>query len=88
MSKVTGLARRFCKSRSGNISVVMSIGMISLVGVTGIGVDYSRVMRAKSEIFAAADSAALAAARTYGTASERETVARKVFGANVTKLDS
>lgn len=88
MLKVTGLAKRFWKNRSGNISIMMSVGMISLIGVTGIGVDYSRVMRAKSEIFAAADSAALAAARTYGTASERETVARKVFGANVAKLDT
>lgn len=88
MSKAIGLAKSFWKSRSGNISVMMSIGMISLIGVTGIGVDYSRVMRAKSEIFAAADSAALAAARTYGTASEREAVARQVFGANVSKLDT
>lgn len=88
MSKAAELARSFWRGRAGNISVMMSIGMISLVGVTGIGVDYSRVMRAKSEVYAAADSAALAAARTYGTASEREAVARRVFGVNIAKLES
>lgn len=88
MSKAAELAKSFWRGRTGNISVMMSIGMISLVGVTGIGVDYSRVMRAKSEVYAAADSAALAAARTYGTASEREAVARRVFGVNIAKLES
>jgi Flp pilus assembly protein TadG len=86
MAHFKQLLDRFLQARGGNISVLMSIGMISLIGVTGIGVDYSRVIAAKSEIFAAADAAALAGARTYGTASERETAARLVFDANVNKL--
>lgn len=86
MSTIRQIARRFGMSREGNVSVMMCLGMLSLLGATGIGVDYAQVMRVKTDVFAAADAAALAGARTYGTPAEREKAARVVFEANTLAL--
>ncbi len=71
----------------GNFVSLFAIGAVSVVGVAGIAVDYSRAAQSRTAIFAAADAAALAAARTTGTPAEREKVARDVFAANVSKLN-
>ncbi len=80
------LLRAFSRNESGNFATLMGLGMVSLIGVTGLAVDYSRAVQTRASIFAAADAAALAAARTFGTASERERVARAVFESNTSNL--
>ena len=57
-----------------------------MVGVGGLAMDYTRATQTKAKLFAAADAAALAAARTYGTANQREQVARRVFRSNTTGM--
>jgi len=80
------LLRKFGANESGSFATVLGIGIVSLVGVTGLAVDYSRATQTRADVFAAADSAALAAARTTGTAAEREKVARSVFQSNIGNL--
>ncbi|MFY8115308.1 MAG: pilus assembly protein TadG-related protein [Rhabdaerophilum sp.] len=86
MSALKKLFRAFRRDTGGNFVSLFALGAVSVVGVTGMAVDYSRAVQMRSAIFAAADSAALAAARTMGTAGDREKVARDVFAANTVKL--
>lgn len=86
MFGLESLLNAFRKNESGSFATLMSLGMVSMIGVTGLAVDYSRAIQTKAEVFAAADSAALAAARTIGSASERESVARAVFKSNIDSL--
>ncbi|MCZ8261695.1 MAG: pilus assembly protein TadG-related protein, partial [Beijerinckiaceae bacterium] len=86
MSALMKLFRAFRRDRGGNFVSLFALGAVSTIGVTGMAVDYSRAVQMRSAIFAAADSAALAAARTMGTAGDREKVARDVFAANTVKL--
>jgi Flp pilus assembly protein TadG len=86
MSAFWARIRSFGDEIGGNFVSLFAIGAVSVVGVAGIAVDYSRATQSRTAVFAAADSAALAAARTSGTPAEREKVARDVFAANVSKL--
>lgn len=76
----------FNTDERGSFATLLGIGLVSLVGVTGLAVDYSRATQTRAEIYAAADAAALAAARTTGTPSEREQVAKGVFESNTGNL--
>lgn len=78
--------RQFQRDARGNFTSLFALGAVSMIGVTGMAVDYSRAVQTRTAVFAAADAAALAAARTNGTAHDREEVARKVFAANTSKL--
>lgn len=78
--------RTFGSNIRGNISIVLGLSLVSLIGVTGLAVDYSRVTQTKAEIFAAADAAALAGARTTGTVAERNAAAKAVFDSNIKNL--
>lgn len=86
MPRIWNHIRRFAGDTRGNFVSIFALGAVSLIGVTGMAVDYSRAVQTRTAVFAAADAAALAAARTIGTAAERETVARKVFAANSINL--
>ncbi|MCZ8376668.1 MAG: pilus assembly protein TadG-related protein [Beijerinckiaceae bacterium] len=86
MSGLVKLFRAFRRDTSGNFVSLFALGAVSVIGVTGMAVDYSRAVQMRASIYAAADSAALAAARTMGTAAEREKVAKDVFAANTVKL--
>jgi Flp pilus assembly protein TadG len=86
MSGILNHLRAFRDDTGGNVVSLFAIGAVSFIGLTGMAVDYSRAVQTRSSIFAAADSAALAAARTTGTAAEREKVAKDVFEANTLKL--
>ena len=88
MFELKNRINHFWNNRRGNVSIVMGLSIFSAIGLTGLAVDYSRGNQSKSDIFAAADAAALAAARTIGTAAERETVARQVFNANMAQHPS
>lgn len=82
MSRLTRLLNAFRTNDKGSFTTLMSLGMVSMIGFTGLAVDYSRAIGTKAELAAAADSAALAAARTIGSANERERVALAVFKSN------
>lgn len=86
MSALKKLLQKFGANESGSFATLLGIGIVSLVGVTGLAVDYSRATQTRADVFAAADSAALAAARTTGTAADREKVARSVFQSNIGTL--
>lgn len=86
MSAFWARIRSFGGEIGGNFVSLFAIGAVSVVGVAGIAVDYSRAAQSRTAVFAAADAAALAAARTIGTPAEREKVARDVFSANLAKL--
>ena len=68
MFELKNRINHFWSNRRGNVSIVMGLSIFSAIGLTGLAVDYSRGNQSKSDIFAAADAAALAAARTIGTA--------------------
>jgi Flp pilus assembly protein TadG len=77
------LLSRFAADQKGAIAIIAALSMVSLVGAAGLAVDYSRGAQAKSALFAATDAAALAGARTFGTATERRDAAMRVFNANI-----
>lgn len=69
--------------REGTVPIIFALSALGLIGTAGLATDFSRGAQAKARLMAAADAAALAAARTHGTAAEREDVAKRVFNANV-----
>ncbi|MCA3624503.1 MAG: hypothetical protein IOC52_10030 [Methylobacterium sp.] len=85
--KLAALTRRFAQDRRGHVAMIFALSSVGLIGVTGLAVDYARGSQAKSSLFFAADSAALAGARLVGTAAEREEAARQVFEANLNQSE-
>lgn len=79
--------RRFCRKRDGSVAVIFALSAVGIIGVTGLAVDFSRGSKAKSSLHAAADAAALAGARTVGTAAQREAAAKSVFESNMKGVD-
>ena len=55
------LAYRFSGSRSGSIAIIFAFSLVPLIGVVGIAIDYSNIVRARSAMQHAADAAALGA---------------------------
>lgn len=68
------------RNRSGSTGTVFAFGLVALVGVSGLGVDYASIEQMRGQIQGAADAAALAAAKELrlGNANNTtvETVAR------------
>lgn len=59
-SHVAALAR----AREGNVAILFSLSLIPLIGVVGLGVDYSMALSNKAKLDSAADAAAVAAVVT------------------------
>jgi Flp pilus assembly protein TadG len=57
----TGLLHRFLHDREGNLSVMMTLALIPVVGLTGIMVDFTQAARRKATLDSYADAASLAA---------------------------
>lgn len=74
--------RSMLGQREGTVPIIFALSALGLIGTAGLATDFSRGAQTKARLMAAADAAALAAARTYGTAAEREDVAKRVFEAN------
>ncbi len=53
---------RFFKNRSGNISLIAGLLLVPVLLIAGAGIDYMRIVSAKSKLQSALDGAALAAA--------------------------
>lgn len=80
------VVRDFIHDRRGSVATFMAVAVISIVGAGGIAVDYSRVAQSRAGLNAAADAAALAGARTQGSAADREGAARTLFESNIKSL--
>jgi Flp pilus assembly protein TadG len=57
----TGVFNRFLRDRRGNLSVMMTVALIPVVGLTGILVDFTQAGRRKATLDSFADAASLAA---------------------------
>jgi Mg-chelatase subunit ChlD len=77
--------KRFATQSGGNVSLIFALALAPMLGAAGVAVDYSRSSSARAAILAAADAGALAGAATTGTEAERESAARDVFTANLTR---
>ena len=53
---------RFLRNAGGNVVVLFALCLVPLIGLTGLAVDYSTTMRAKTALDASTDAAVLAAA--------------------------
>lgn len=78
---IGALAREFAKDRRGNVAMMWALMLTTLIGLTGITVDFTRAMAIKNQIQNAADGASLAAARPQGNVSlaDRTAAARAYF---------
>jgi len=56
------LANKIKSNEDGNVSMMFAIGMTAVLGLIGIGIDYTNVVRIESELQAQVDAAVLAAA--------------------------
>ena len=79
--KLASTLRRFWKDHGGSSSLISIMSAIPVIAAAGMGIDYSRTIRAKSEIQEVADAAALAAAsgkNLTGTSSAKQ-LQRKII---------
>jgi len=82
--------KSFLKNNSGNVAMMFGVCSFALIGIVGAAVDYSGMTRAKQELQAQTDSAALAAAAYLpddgesegNTKTARETIAREMIIGN------
>lgn len=87
--KGRSLLRRLRKDRRGNVMMVLGFAMIPMTFGVGFGVDYTRAMKLKTRMDAAADAAALAAVNVTAMQKDDATAkeaARKMFNAQVAGL--
>jgi Flp pilus assembly protein TadG len=75
--------KRFAAERSGNVAVMFALSAGTLLAGSAAAIDYSRYSNTRTVLLRAADAAAIAGARTEGTAQAREEAARRVFVANL-----
>ena len=60
--RITTLLRRFAGDRSGNFVITFAFLLIPIIGLTGLAIDYSLALKAKTALNASTDAAVLAAA--------------------------
>lgn len=76
---------KFCKNISGNMAVLTSFLAIPMFGAAGLALDYSALSNTKTQMQAAADAAALAAALEFSEKQDESDIAenaKKFFVAN------
>jgi type II secretory pathway pseudopilin PulG len=71
-TQLSHTAKRFGLDEKGNIAMLFGLSLIPMMAATGAAVDYSRASQARSQILAAADSAALAVARRAPTLTDAQ----------------
>lgn len=77
---LSGLALR----RDGNVAVTFAMMAVPLISVSGIAVDYSRALQARTLLQGAVDAAALSGAQSGSfTSGERRSIAEGVFTARM-----
>jgi Flp pilus assembly protein TadG len=86
MSKVTTKSfslRRFLGERDGHVAVIFGAALVPVVFFVGATTDYARAVRARTQLQAAVDAAALAGVNAKdATPAQREVIAVDVFNAN------
>ncbi|RZJ99039.1 MAG: hypothetical protein EOO76_16310, partial [Novosphingobium sp.] len=88
--KGRSLLRRLRHDRRGNVMMILGFAMIPMTFGVGFGVDYTRAMKLKTRMDAAADAAALAAVNVTAMQKDDATAkeaARKMFNAQVAGLN-
>ena len=76
--------KAFLKSRAGNVATITAVAALPMVGVVGSAIDFSSARTAENLLQAAADSAALAAARDIDkTDARREFEGQRTFQSNL-----
>ncbi len=75
--------KHFAANRSGNVALMFALSASALLAGSAAAIDYSRYSNTRTVLLRAADAAAIAGARTDGTAQAREETARRVFLANL-----
>lgn len=74
----------FCRNSRGNMSMLLALAIVPLVLAAGAAIDYIRLNNARTELQAALDGAALAAALPKEASNAaRATMARDYFAANI-----
>lgn len=81
---VRSLARRFCRSSSGNVTMIFGLSAVTLFGTIGGAIDCARWFQVRNKVQAAMDSASLAGGRNLqisqsGNSSEAIAVATGYF---------
>lgn len=66
--------------------MMFGLAALSLFGIGGLALDYTRATQLQAKVAAAADAAALAAAKTEGSEGDRKKVAEDVFNAAIASL--
>lgn len=74
------LFRRLANDERGSIGTLLALGALTMIGAVSAGLDYSRMVTARTELANAVDAAALAAGQADSALAA--TVARNVFDAN------
>jgi Flp pilus assembly protein TadG len=83
-SKLQGLVKRFGTCQKGGIAILYALSAVPVFLTAGSAIDYVRYFANTTELQAALDSAALAAASAKGaTNEERVAVAEAIFIANL-----
>ncbi|MCC2097755.1 MAG: hypothetical protein KDJ29_12735 [Hyphomicrobiales bacterium] len=77
------LLNKFNSDTSGNLAIMFSLAAFAILGLTGLAVDYSRGTQMKARVAAAADAAALAAAKNGDSQGDRKKIAENVFSAAI-----
>jgi Flp pilus assembly protein TadG len=72
--------RSFGTATDGNVAIIFALALLPVVGALGVGLDYARGNRVRSELQSALDAAVLAAAKQ--PAAQQATTAGNVFTAN------
>jgi Flp pilus assembly protein TadG len=66
--KVLGWINQFRRDRAGNIAIVFALSLVPVMGAVGVGLDFSRASRIRTELIAAADAASVGAIAKSSTA--------------------
>ena len=83
MTKFETRIKKFIADRAANVGVMFALAAVPVVLAAGVAVDYARASSASSEVQAALDTAAVAAAAsTEMTDPERIKLAKDMFARN------
>ncbi len=83
MTTLTALRRRYARGEGGSVSIMMALSVLPMLLVAGAAVDYAQSIRAKAQLQAAADIAALAGTTDSDRSDERRVEnAERAFAAN------